>query len=160
MRASHVNPFIRATQLVFDTMLQTKVEIARPRVKTEDRATYDVTGIIALSGEAAGAVAVSFPMETARQAVEAFTGMPVNEPDDCFTDAIGELANMIAGNAKKDLDDLRITISVPTVVVGANHRLGRHQLGPWIVLDCNSRLGSFTIEICVVEVAVAVEGGK
>ncbi len=161
MRASHINPFIKSVQLVFETMLDTRVTTTKPYVKEHDRATNDVTGIIALSGEAVGSVAVSFPMATAKKAVEAFTGMPVDEVDDDFSDAIGELANMVAGNAKKDLANLNVSISVPTVVIGSNHRLGRHQLGAWIVLECDSPLGQFNIEICIVEVAVmATVGGK
>ena len=88
MRASHINPFIKSVQLVFETMLDTRVTTAKPYVKEDDRATNDVTGIIALSGEAVGSVAVSFPMETAKKSVEAFTGMPVEEVDDDFSDAI------------------------------------------------------------------------
>ncbi len=159
MRAQHVNPFIDSVKLVFETMLGTQVAIAKPRIKTDDQPSYDVTGIIALSGEAVGSVAVSFPMDTAIKCVEAFSGMPVEEPDDNFTDAIGELANMIAGNAKKDLENLKVNISVPTVIVGQGHRLGRHQLGPWIVLECTSPHGPFNLEMCVVEVAAAVAGG-
>lgn len=160
MRASHINPFIGSVQLVFETMLNTKVTVEKPFVKTEDNFSHDITGIIALSGEAVGSVAVSFPLETAKNAVEAFAGTRLEAEDPNFSDAIGELANMIAGNAKKNLDDLCIYISVPTVIIGHNHRLGRHQLGPWIVLQCNSVLGPFNIEVCVMEVpARAAAGG-
>lgn len=159
MRADHINPFITAVKLVFETMLDTQVGVAKPRVKTGNQSTHDVTGIIALAGEAAGSVAVSFPMTTAVNCVEAFAGLRIDQVNDDFTDAIGELANMIAGNAKKDLNNLKIDISIPTVVVGSGHRLGRHQLGPWIVLDCECDLGPFSIEVCVVEVAAAVAKG-
>lgn len=153
MRASHINPFINAAKLVFETMLNTRVTVQKPRVKTDDRPTNDVTGIISMSGEAAGSMALSFPMATAIKVVEAFSGMKADPDTDAFTDAIGELANMVAGNAKKYLDNLHIEISVPTVIIGTSHRLGRHLLGPWMVLECNSDLGGFNIEVCVVEVA-------
>jgi chemotaxis protein CheX len=161
MRAEHVNPFIKAVQLVFETMLGTKVTVSKPELKADDKLTNDVTGIIGLSGEVVGSAALSFPLETAKKAVEAFSGSKLTETDDLFSDAVGELANMVTGNAKKDLDDSNIYISVHTVVIGKNHRLGHHQLGPWVVLRCQSNLGPFTIEICVVEVAaLAASGGK
>ena len=73
---------------------------------------------------------------------------------------LGELANMIAGNAKKDMAGLNTYISVPTVIIGVNHRLGRHQLGPWVVLECHCALGDFAIEVCLLEVtAMAHTGG-
>lgn len=161
MRACYINPFITAVQLVFETMLSTEVTVAKPRLKDSDSPTYDVTGIISLSGDVVGSAALSFPMESAKNAVKAFTGMEVDAKDDMFSDAIGELTNMVTGNAKKDLQDLAASISVPTVVIGENHHLGSHQLGPWVVLECQSRLGGFNIEVCVIEVAALAEmGGK
>ena len=159
-QAEHVNPFITAVQLVFETMLNTKVTIGKPSVKQDNQPSHDVTGIIALAGDAAGSAALSFPMATAKAAVEAFAGMPLDETDDMFADAIGELANMVTGNAKKDFNNLNINISVPTVVIGSDHRLGHHQLGPWIVLGCDSALGRFSIEICVVEAAALAATGE
>jgi len=43
--------------------------------------------------------------------------------NDDVTDAVGELANIIAGSAKKNLTDFKITISLPTVVLGAEHSI-------------------------------------
>ncbi len=160
MRAEHINPFVTAVQLVFETMLDSPVAVARPKLKQAGSPTYDVTGIIALGGDVVGSAALSFPMDTAANAVEAFTGAPVAPEDAMFADAIGELANMVTGNAKKDLHNLSVSISVPTVVIGCNHHLASHQLGPWVILACSSGLGTFNIEICVVEVTeLAAMGG-
>ncbi|MFW6155185.1 MAG: chemotaxis protein CheX [Planctomycetota bacterium] len=161
MRAEHINPFITAVQLVFETMLDSPVAVAKPKLKHAGSPTYDVTGIISLSGDVVGSAALSFPMDTASQAVKAFTDTEVAPEDDMFADAIGELANMVTGNAKKDLHHLSVSISVPTVVVGHNHHLASHQLGPWVVLECACDLGTFNIEVCVVEVTeLAAMGGK
>lgn len=159
MRADYINPFITAVQLVFETMLDSPVSVAKPRLKDDGQPTYDVTGIIALAGGVVGSAAMSFPMETALKAVEAFTGMAVGADDDMFADAIGELVNMVTGNAKKDMQDMAVTISVPTVIIGTNHHLANHQLGPWVVLECSSDLGPFNIEVCVVEVAAMTAAG-
>lgn len=159
MRASHINCFIAAVQNVFKTMLDTDVTVSKPRLKTDNNTAHDVTGIISLSGDVAGAVALDFPMATACAAVEAFSGTRYHHVCDEFSDAIGELANMVSGNAKKDLTGLNVSISIPTVVVGQNHRLGRNPLGPWIVLDCASVLGDFSLEVCVLEVAAVQAGG-
>jgi len=160
MHADHTEPFITAVQLVFETMLGSPVRVARPRLRDDGHPTYDVTGIIALGGEVVGSAALSFPMETALKAVEAFTGAAVRSDDDMFADAVGELANMVTGNAKKDMHDMDVSISVPTVVIGTNHHLASHQLGPWVVLECESDLGPFNIEVCAVEVAVFTATGE
>jgi chemotaxis protein CheX len=161
MHVSHINPFISSVQLVFETMLNTKVSVNKPFIKKDARFCHDITGIISLSGNAVGTVAVSFPMQTANNAVEAFSGVRVESIDDSFSDAIGELANMIAGNAKKNLEVHNVSISVPTVIIGSGHRLGAHRLGAWIVLECNCALGPFSIEVCIEEVpAPATVGGE
>jgi len=161
MRADHINPFVAAVQLVFETMLDSPVAVAKPKLKHADSPAYDVTGIISLGGDVVGSAALSFPMETAANAVKAFTGNEVAPEDDMFADAIGELANMVTGNAKKDLHNLSVSISVPTVVIGRNHHLASHQLGPWVVLECDCGLGAFNIEVCVVEVTeLAAMGAK
>ena len=159
MRADHVNPFVTSIQLVFDTMLDSSVNVARSRFKDSSHPTHDVTGIITLTGDVVGSAALSFPMHTAMKAVEVFTGMAVESTDDMFADAVGELATMVAGNAKKDLKKVSVSISVPTVVIGKNHHLASHQLGQWVVLECTSDIGPFNIEICVVEVAALAATG-
>ncbi|NLF29464.1 MAG: chemotaxis protein CheX [Planctomycetes bacterium] len=159
MRAEHVNPFVTAVQLVFETMLDSPVAVARPKLKSASTPSYDVTGIISLGGDVVGSAALSFPMETASAAVKAFTGNEVAPDDAMFADAIGELANMVTGNAKKDLHNLSVNISVPTVVIGRNHHLASHQLGPWVVLECGCGLGAFNIEVCVAEVAALAATG-
>lgn len=160
MRAGHINCFIASVKNVFTTMLETDVTVSKPRLGTDGKSIHDVRGIIALSGDVAGSVILSFPSRTAARAVEAFAGMRFEQDTDEFSDAIGELANMVAGNAKKDFDGLDIHISVPTVIIGQGHQLGRNPLGPWIILECNSRLGMFELEVCVLEVAaVQAKGG-
>ena len=151
MQADYINCFVAAVQNVFRTMLNTEVTVARPHVKTESTSSHDVTGIVTLSGDVVGAVALSFPSESGVNAVEALSETRCEFGSDEFSDAIGELANMVSGNAKKDLDNLSVNISIPTVVIGRNHRLGRQVLGPWIVLDCESVLGAFTMAVCMME---------
>ena len=73
-----------------------------------------------------------------------------NSPD--FADAIGELSNMIAGGAKKDLGALA-TITVPTVVIGANHCVARLSDVPCIVIPCATPAGDFAVEINIKQLA-------
>jgi len=144
--SSLIMPFVNSTMNVFTTMVNMKPEIAKPHLKADGRTTHDVSGIIGFSGEIVGSVVLTFNLETARQLVNAFVGMEVepNGPD--FIDAVGELANMVAGNAKKDLG-LVANIGVPTVVIGAGHIVGRLSGVPCIVIPCITSAGSFAVEV-------------
>jgi chemotaxis protein CheX len=120
IKVEHINPFIKATLETFASMVRVKAVPGKVRLKAGDPLSYDISGIIGLSGGAKGSVALSFPRQTAYAIVRAFSGSP-EVGDAEVIDAVGELANIIAGAAKKDLSQHSISISLPTVVTGKDH---------------------------------------
>ena len=149
MRSDLINPFLKATISTFQTMVNTVPTPQAPYVKAEPSLTHDVSGIIGLSGGAKGAVIISFPTKTALQTVSAFIGLYVTTIDADVTDAVGELANIIAGAAKADLQGLNVTISLPSVVVGTNHKVTTPKDIPSIVIPFNCSHGDFVVEVCI-----------
>ncbi len=141
-----IMPFVNSTMNVFTTMVNIRPEIAKPHLKDDSTTTHDVSGIIGFSGEIVGSVVVSFAMATAQQLVNALVGMEVEPRSADFCDAIGELANMIAGNAKKDLG-LNASIAVPTVIIGKDHMVGRLSGVPCVVIPCTTTVGAFAVEV-------------
>ena len=139
-------PFINSARGVFNTMVAVTTTIGKPHLKTAPQPAYDVSGIIGFSGQIIGSVVVSFPTECAAKVVEAFAGMKlaVGSPD--FVDAVGELANMIAGAAKKDLQ-AECSITVPSVIVGAGHVVARLSGVPSIVIPIQTPFGAFAVEV-------------
>src|SRR4051812_28138728 len=88
-------PLVNSIRAVFSTMVKVEVTILRPHLKDSPAVTYDVSGIIGLSGELVGSIVVSFQMDAAAKLVSAFAGMPLDPKGPDFPDAVGELANMI-----------------------------------------------------------------
>jgi chemotaxis protein CheX len=80
--------------------------------------------------------------------VKAFAGseFPLESPD--FADAIGELANMIAGGAKKDLG-AAASITCPNVIIGKGHHIARLSGVPCLVIPCSTPVGDFAVEVCI-----------
>jgi chemotaxis protein CheX len=144
-------PFVNAVRNVFSTMVKVPTEIERPIIKGAPGASYDVSSIIGFSGDVVGSVVVSFQLEAAKKLVAAFAQMEleVNTPD--FADALGELANMIAGNAKKDLG-CNANISTPSVIVGAGHHVARLSDVPTLVVPCKTPVGDFAVEVSIKQV--------
>jgi chemotaxis protein CheX len=147
-------PFINSVRNVFSKMLNTTATVERPSVKSVPVPLYDVSAIIGFSGEIAGSVVVSFPKATAVKAVAAFAGMEIDPTSPDFADAIGELTNMIAGGAKKDLG-ANAGITCPSVIIGTGHVIARLRDVPCLVIPCESALGAFCIEVSIKQVAVA-----
>src|SRR5215469_6625014 len=96
-------PFVNSVRNVFNTMVGVATTVERPVLKTGPAVSYDVSAIIGFSGQVIGSVVVSFQMAAAISLVKSFAGMDLTADSPDFADAVGELANMIAGNAKKDL---------------------------------------------------------
>jgi chemotaxis protein CheX len=146
LNAKLIMPFVNSTMNVFTTMVKIKPVIATPRLKDDSGTTYDVSGVIGFSGEVIGSVVISFQMETARQMVNALVGGEVEPGSPDFVDAVGEVANMIAGNAKKDLGVVA-NIAVPTVVIGPGHTIGRMREVPCVLIPCTTSVGDFAVEV-------------
>lgn len=149
MNAQQIRCFLESTENLFSTMLSSKVDFGKPEMQPRDVKHHDVSGIIGLSGEIVGSVVVGFPTETALAAVEAFVGMRVEVDDENFPDAIGELANMIAGGAKAKMDGDDISISCPSVVIGTDYTVQRPRQASCVRIPCRSPFGEFDLNVCI-----------
>ena len=81
--------------------------------------------------------------------MEQFLGMaidPVVEEED-FVDAIGELINMISGNAKAQFPTENVTISCPSVVIGKSHAVFGQKDVITITIPCKCDAGEFRLDV-------------
>jgi len=146
MNVAYINPFISATVACFKNMVFTEAKQGAPTVKREPFPRYDISGIIGLSGGAQGAISLCFPLPSALAAVSAMIGTPITEAGVDLADAIGEIANIIAGFAKRDLAGLNLSISLPNVIINS-HVLSGLSGVPTIIVPFTSPLGPFAMEV-------------
>ncbi len=147
MRTSHlIVHFVDSIQEVLRTMTGMSVEIGPPTLKKNPTPSYDVSGIIGLSGEFVGSMVLSFQQSTAQAIVNAFAGMAIAPDSADFPDAVGELANMIAGSAKTRFGGGTF-ISVPSIILGSGHTVARLNGVPCIVIPCHIAAGDFAVEV-------------
>ncbi|MDF1810163.1 MAG: chemotaxis protein CheX [Phycisphaerales bacterium] len=149
MDASFITPFMTSIQNVFSTMFQLPVEIGEPRIKTDSKTSHDVSGIIGVSGEMVGTIVLSMPIDAAESIVALFTGMEMLADSDDFADAVGELINMISGNAKAEFQRKSVSISCPSVVIGAGHRVASSSNIPCVLIPCNTDCGEVVLEVAL-----------
>jgi chemotaxis protein CheX len=118
-----IQPFIDVCTSVFQEFI--KCDLIPERVyfsKREDFLNWDISGLIALSGETKGIVAISMKTPTALEITRILTGNTHAQLDSDVVDMIGELVNIISGNVKKKLEDTyRIIISLPYIIRGKAH---------------------------------------
>jgi chemotaxis protein CheX len=121
MRAEHINPFLSSLTNTFRTMLAIEVSRGDMWLKVDNAALHEVSGVIGLSGRAVGSVVLSLSAELAKRAASHMLMTEIDEINDDVTDAVGELANMVAGAAKAQLEDLEMSVSLPNVITGTNY---------------------------------------
>ena len=150
MEVKYINPFIKAVKKLFNTMIDVPFKLGTPSLKKGSIPEYEISSIIGLSGTVTGCVVINLSREIALQLVSALIGEEVSELDDDCTDAIGEIANIIAGNAKTNFPSEGTSISVPSVVIG-KHKVSYPSGLPIIAIPCITDKGELVIEIALKE---------
>ena len=147
MDSSYILPFVQAVENVFDTMLHLTVQAGAPSVKSSGQPSYDVSGIVSMAGDVEGAVVLSFPTTTAERVVSLFTGAELDQTHADFADAVGELVNMISGNAKAKFEGKQVDISCPSVIVGAGHVVFNAKDMTGVLIPFTCEVGDFAVEV-------------
>jgi chemotaxis protein CheX len=123
IRVEFINPFIIAVSKTLETMVGCKVERKPPQIKQGRSALYPVSGIIGLSGVVVGTVVLTMCESLALKSASAMLMEEFTEFNHDVFDAVGELTNVIAGNAKAQLEEYKLTLSLPNVIYGQNTEL-------------------------------------
>ena len=105
---------------VFSTMLMVELESEETVPQERIKINSNITSMIGLGGGIKGLLAVHCPSSVATRITGAFLGLEIEEIDDDVKDAIGEIANMVAGNLKTAYSTLNVNIelAIPTSIVG------------------------------------------
>ncbi len=115
-----INPFIMAAQSVFKTMLNIDINLSKPILKTERKSSGDITGIMGLVGDKQGTITISFREKGAMFVFKTLVGEECSSITPDVVDSIGEITNIISGQARKEFEKAGINLkaSIPMVVVG------------------------------------------
>ena len=145
-----VNPFINATINVLETMAFVDVEAGKPYLKRDNVAVGDVSGVLGLTGIANGTIAVTFEEKCILTVVSNMFGETMTELNSEIADAVGELTNMISGQARRELEEMGkvFKAAIPSVITGRNHSITHYSEGPKIAIHFSTDGGKFTIEVC------------
>ncbi len=150
MDVTLIKPFVDATLNVLETMAFTKAQAGKPYLKTDEVAHGDVSGVLGLTGEGKGTISVSFSEECILPIVSNMLGEKMDAMTDDIKDAVGEITNMIAGQARMKLDQMgkKLKAAIPTVIVGQNHTITHMTQQPVMAIPFNTDNGAaFTIEV-------------
>jgi chemotaxis protein CheX len=152
MNVVFINPFLEAVVNVLKTMAFTDPKPGKPFLKKRPELLQgDITAVIGLTGSVKGSVAVSFTEAAILQAVTNMFGEQVNEINAEVEDAVGELGNMVCGDARRALErhGYNLQAAIPTVISGQGHKITHSVPGPTIVMPFTiGDSATFFVEAC------------
>jgi len=143
-----VDPFKRSTESVFDMMLGLEVVYGDLQEVTEGHQMYAVTSVIGLTGKnLVGSISISFQKCAALKVLELMAGIECDEVDEAVRDAIGEMANMIGGQGKRDLAQYELQLGLPQVIVGEDYTVYSPRWARHYYLPMQTDIGLCTLDI-------------
>lgn len=143
--------FVTATVNVLATVARITPVAGKPFVKDDAAALGDVTGIVGVTGARRGSIAVTFTRSTALAVVKAMLDNDVRDALRDTRDAVGELTNMISGQARAILAEQGLTMegATPDVIFGDGHRVSHRTTAPVMAIPFSTHAGRFTVEFCL-----------
>lgn len=148
--AEVAKPFVDATKHVLTMMARLEPKPGKPYVKKGAAASGDVSAVVGLTGDKNGSVSISFSKKCAIAVVKNMLGDDIADIIQDAKDAVGEITNMISGQARAGLSQigLNLSASTPTVIFGDNHSISHVTSGPVVAIPFTSEHGDFTLEFC------------
>lgn len=146
--AEIAKPFIKATVNILSTMAMIEPKPGKPFVKKDSVAHGDVSAVIGITGAKKGSISVSFQKKCAIAVVKAMLGDDIEDIIQDAQDTVGEIANMISGQARAGLAEIGMTFqgSTPTVIMGDNHSIAHISKNPIISIPFTTESGQFFVE--------------
>lgn len=114
---------VDATIDVFSTMIMLEAAAEPPLTKKQTVFGNSVSALLGLSGSLKGMLCIHCPEHGAKAITSSLLGMEVEELNEDVNDAMGELANMVAGGLKTKLAPTgrSLELSIPTAVAGSSY---------------------------------------
>ena len=111
--------------------------------------TFDYTGLINVSGRYRGSIYFSAPRITVRRLLYAMHES--QHTDEILLDTVGEIANTLAGNARRHFGEF-MQISVPATIAGAPRSIASNsRTRPYVIMvDWNQNKASLVVDLEVI----------
>jgi len=149
MNVEYINPFLSSMLNVMSTMAQMELIPEKPRLKKNEIALGDVSGLIGMvSEQAKGSLSITFEGGLALATMKNMVGEAPDEINEEIIDLVGEITNMVTGGAKRMLSEkgIEFDMATPIVVSGADHSIHHKAKGPIVIIPLKNELGRAYIE--------------
>ncbi|XER05159.1 hypothetical protein SRRS_06400 [Sporomusa rhizae] len=145
-----MNPVFKAVTEVFKAMLD--LEVSRGVTRTA-AGMQEVDIRINVKGDVTGSILFQFPQDTTLNIVQIMSGMEIKELDSFVTSAMGEISNIISGNAASYLSKLNYHCDImPPQIAVADAAIASHFSQETLSIPLHTNIGDMNIHISLDEV--------
>lgn len=146
MKAEYVNPVFKAVTEVFKAMLD--IEVRRGVTKAVVGGRQEVDIRINVKGDISGFILFQFPQDTTFNIVQIMSGMEIKELDGFVTSAMGEMSNIISGNAASYLSNLNYLCDItPPQIVIADTAVSQKFSHETLSIPLQTKVGDMKVHI-------------
>lgn len=152
MKAEYINSFYVATQEVFRLMLDLEVRRGDIKVVEGMVGSQEANVVLGITGDLSGAVLFGFTDEMTLEMVKIMSGIKMHKIDNFVSSALGEVANIVAGNALTNLSrhECSCDIAPPQVIIGRYKSISLANKKA-ILIPLETNIGKFDISLFLSE---------
>ncbi len=140
---------VETTEEIFSTMIFMDVSADAPLNQGKQDLGCHVSAMIGLTGGFSAMLGIHCP-ETVGLAISgAMLGMEIEEIDADVKDALGEIANMVAGGLKERFatENIDLELAIPTAISGKSYTIASPTKSNRIIIPFSIEQGPFFIEM-------------
>ncbi len=147
-----INPFLTSTLKVLKIQCFMEAQPQKPYLKrpTDPLLLGDISGIISVTSETfSGTLAISLSETIFCKIATNMLGEEIPKIQEDNVDLVGELANMILGQAKIELNNIgyRVQMALPSCVWGKDHKIKHFGGGVCVVIPFQTEAGIIYSEV-------------
>ena len=151
MDVKFINPFVHGTVEAMKKIASMDIQPGKVSLKESNVAAGDVSGIIGITGDATGTLAISFTETCICNIVSGLRGELHTAADREVFDAVREITRMILAVAGTYIEQegMKVYAALPTVVYGKSHTIEPMFESPSITIPFSTEKEAFVVDICI-----------
>ncbi len=138
-----------ATEEIFSTMIFLDLSSGEPVVQGKEDLGCHVSAMIGLSGDFNAMLGIHCPAQVGMAIGGAMLGMELEEVGEDTRDALGEIANMLAGGLKEAFahENTDLCLAIPTTISGTSYKISAPTGSNRILIPFDIEAGRFYIDL-------------
>lgn len=140
---------VETTEEIFNTMIFLEVSADAPLEQGKQAIGCHVSAMIGLTGGFSAMLGIHCPEAVGLAISGAMLGMEIEEIDADVKDALGEIANMLAGGLKErfSAEDISLDLAIPTAITGKSYTIASSTKSNRVIIPFSIEQGQFFIEM-------------